>query len=425
MRRAVTAIVVAALGTFGAGCERASDASPRQAATSQPGDTSRPITVATVPVTLADRPITVSLTGSLFGDEQATVSAKVGGRIASIAADVGDRVAPNAVLAQIELSDYQIQVDQKRLAVREALASLGLGELPNESFDPSTVATVERARFQRENAQAKLDRASKLMQSEPPAISEQEFADMRTAFEVARRDYDVAVLQTSAQLAMARSRSAEVAAAEQQLADATLRAPAQPADGSPEHFAVAARLVSAGELVNPGTPMFRLVADRLIKFRGAAPERFARQLARGQTATFQIDGAQTVKGEVSRVSPAIDPVSRTFEIEIVIDNSDGQLRPGAFARAQVVVGQQVGVSLVPKNAVISFAGIDRVFIVKDGKATGTRVTPVETMGEKVAIAESLAENTPVILRGDRGIAEGVAVTIGAVPPPSSASSDSD
>src|SRR5436309_845451 len=88
----------------------------------------------------------VDVVGTLFGDEEATVSAKVPGRIVQIAKDVGDRVAPGQTLAQIDKTDYDLAVAQKKMAAGAALAKLGLSEMPPADFDLAKVPTVERAR---------------------------------------------------------------------------------------------------------------------------------------------------------------------------------------------------------------------------------------------------------------------------------------
>lgn len=398
-------LVAAALAIL-AGCDRPT-AGP--AAATQPA---RAVRVQVARSVVRDLPVTLTVSGSLFGDEQATLSAKVGGRIAETMADVGDRVGPGAVLAQIDPTDYRIEVAQRELALKEALARLGLGELPGSEFDVRRIAPVERAKFQRDNASAKLERAAALMSADRPPISEQEFADMQTQFEVARRDYDVAVLEANSQVAAARALDAQLQAARQRLAESTVRAPEQPANAPKDHFAVAARLVSAGEFVQAGTPLFRVISDRPIKFRGAVPERFSNQIRPGQPAVLRVEGVGAVPGEVRRVNPAIDPQSRTFDVEIVTPNADGRLRPGGFARATITTGEAAGVTLVPTSGVVSFAGVDRVFVIREGKAAALRVTTGDRVDQDwIALAETLPVNTPIILSGDRGIADGIPVEL--------------
>src|SRR4051812_11348906 len=106
--------------------------------------------------------------GTLYGDEETTVSAKVPGRIVQVLKDVGDRVAPDETLAQIERTDYDLAVAQKEMAVKAAVAKLGLADLPAAGFDLAKVPTVERARLQSANAEAKFERGKRLHDQQPP-----------------------------------------------------------------------------------------------------------------------------------------------------------------------------------------------------------------------------------------------------------------
>src|SRR5688500_17906337 len=116
----------------------------------------------TVPVTTRPVQRTVEVVGTLYGDEETTISAKVAGRITAIHADVGDRLKPQQRVAEIETTDYDLMARQKELAYREVLAKLGLTELPAGEFDASKLPTVQKAKLQADNAQAKLNRGKQL-----------------------------------------------------------------------------------------------------------------------------------------------------------------------------------------------------------------------------------------------------------------------
>src|SRR6476619_2027991 len=100
-------------------------------------------------------------------------------------------------------------------------------------------------------------------------MSEQTYADMQTAHEVARSSYDVELLAARSTLAQARAKQSEYEIAAQRLSESAVRAPAAPMASSSAstqpvaaaRYAVAARLVSVGEYVKEGTPLFKLVAD--------------------------------------------------------------------------------------------------------------------------------------------------------------------
>src|SRR5688572_15060411 len=261
----------------GLGCYR--DAAARR--TEDRAQDSIAVTVA--PAVVAPVQRSVEITGTLFGDKEATVSAKVPGRIVAVVRDVGDRTAAGEPLAQIDKTDYELAVAQKQMAMQASLAKLGLAEMPDDSFDLNKVPTVERARLQTANTEQKLNRAQKIFQQDPPGISEQDFADLKTTFEVAKSNYEVELLTARSLLADARAARSDLQLESQRLRDTTVRAPEAvattqatqapqaPQKLAPEQYAVASRLVSIGEYVREGTPLFRLVADDPVKYRAQVP----------------------------------------------------------------------------------------------------------------------------------------------------------
>lgn len=355
---------------------------------------------------------TVEVVGTLYGEEEAIISSKSSGRIVAIKADLGDRVAAGAVLAQIDPTDYQFALQQRSLALREQLAKLGLNQLPAENFEPTAVATVQRASVQTENARARLDRATQLYKQSPPLISEQEYADIETQFRVYQRDYDVAVLEAQSTLASARALDAAIRIAQQQLDDTTVRVPQSQQLAPDTEYSVAERRVSIGELVQSGTTMYRIVADRHVKLRAAVPERFASSVAKDQTLSIHVEsGPDSFAGTVSRVSPTVDVNSRTFQIEAIFDNSAGRLRPGAFARGTIKTGTRADVTVIPAAALYSFAGLDKVFTPSNGKAVEHRVNVLKRSNDAVVVEGNLDGAENVIVNNLARLADGVLIEV--------------
>lgn len=406
------AVVALVVGTM-VGCERGTT-------TAAPGPSTQPapVSVSVSPIERVSANRTVDVVGTLFADQDVLISAKVPGRIISLQGDVGDRLPPGAILAEIDPTDYRMAVEMRTFALRQALADLDLTELPAGEFDPSKVPTVERARFELDNAQARLERVRKLFEVPQPLIPEQDFADRKTEAEVARRNLEVAELAARSLLAQARTRDSERAAAVQRLADATIRTPTAAAGGvGPDAmYAIAERRVSVGEYVREGDPLFRVVSDTTIRFRGAVAERFGPQVSLGQPVLLRIDGQSAeFTGKIARISPAIDTSNRTFQIEADFPNATRLLRPGAFGRAKIVVGESSGNARVPAAAVVSFAGIDRVYAVSAGKAVEIPVTrlptPTSFPPNTVLLAGIPAEVTSVVTSGTARLARNVAVTV--------------
>lgn len=359
----------------------------------------------------------VDAVGTLYADEDATVSSKVSGKIAAIYHDVGDRVAADEPLAQVSPVDYDLECRKKRLAAREPLAKLGLSELPPEDFDLTNVPTVRKAKLQADNAEAKYQRGRQLHEQKPPLISDQDFADLKTAWEVARSNYEVELLTARALLAQARSLQADLDIAEQRLADTMIRAPAtQPAvaEGSsrPRSYAVAARYISVGEFVRESTPAFRLIDDDIVKLRASVPERFVREVRVGQEVRLRVDAyEQEFVGRVARVNPQVDAVSRTFQLEALVPNPQHLLKPGSFAQARVLSRVDPKAVYVPLEAVVSYAGVNKVFVVIDGRAAERIVELGDRKDEWVEALSGLNGDEQVVVEGVSRLADGVAVSI--------------
>lgn len=394
---------------FGFGCDRAGS----------PATRAHGIPQGVVEVSLGaviHRPVerTIEVTGTLYGEEETTVSAKQSGRVLEVSKDIGDRVQQGAILAQQEAKDYQLALEQQRATASASLAKLGLATLPDDSYDPETLPTVQKARAEAANAQAKFERARKLFEQSPPLLSEQDFADIRTAWEVSRNQADVELLSARSTLAEARAQHAAVAVAEQRVNDTVIRVPI--VDTRPNlEYRVGERLVSIGEYVNEGRALFRLVSTDTLKFRALVPERYAGQVAVGQAARVTTEGVDSaVAGEVTRVSPAIDAASRTFVVEIRVENANQKLKPGGFGRCAIVLRTDPDAVFVPRAALVSFAGINRVYSVGDGKAVEHRVAPGVTLDDLVEITSPL-NTQQVVTRNAAGLAAGTPVTVAATP----------
>src|SRR5258706_6681023 len=386
----------------------------------------------TVPVILKPLKIlpvqrTVDVVGTLYGDEETVVSAKVPGRIIALYKDIGDTVAPGEPLVQLKQNDYQLNVNKAQLAMEESLAKLGLKELPPKDFDVARVPTVVKARLQTENPDAKLKPGKKLFESQPPLMSEQDYSDLETAWSVAKSSFDVELLTARTLVAQVWSFKGDLDIANQRLNDATTRAPSiaeattQPVDtgkvpGDAHTYVVTARYVNVGELVREITSCYRLVDDTPIKLRAKVPERYVGEIKTAQKVKANVEAYPGVDfwGAVSRINPQIDPDNRTFSIEVLIPNDDHRLKPGSFARASVQTRVDPNVIFAPQEAVITFAGVNKVFTVKDDKAVEINVDPGEARSPDnnyVEMTSGLKGTEQVVISGTSKLATGVPVTI--------------
>jgi len=168
-----------------------------------------------------------------------------------------------------------------------------------------------------------------------------------------------------------------------------------------------------------------LVKTDPLRLRLDVPERECLLVRTGQVVQLSIEGeTNTYAGRIARLSPALDEQTRTLRVEADVPRQ-GSLRPGLFARARIVVTEQEQALTVPAEAIITFAGLEKVVTVEDGKALERVVATGRRDQDWVEILSGIRAGEPVIL-GPRGLRTGQRVTVsdGAKPgAPAQASKD--
>src|SRR6185369_10809456 len=118
----------------------------------------------------------------------------------------------------------------------------------------------------------------------------------------------------------------------------------------------------------------------------------------GAPVRVTVEGDSNVyTGKLVRVSPSIQEQNRTLLVEAEIPNEQGALRPGTFARAEIVTSAEKPVVFVPASSITSFAGIEKVFTVNEGKALEIRVKTGRRDGSRVEIVEGMKAGVPVVV----------------------------
>jgi RND family efflux transporter MFP subunit len=310
-----------------------------------------PRRVQVVKAELRPIPRMVVAVGTLAAEESAELGFKVPGRLARWNVDLGSRVAAGAVL------------------------------------DPRSVGIVRQAAARRDEATASLNRGREL--KDQGILSQAEFDTLEAAFEVAQSQHSDALEEVNLRRSLLAERRSDLALAEQQVLNTRLLAP----------FAggVQARRASLGEYLAAGAPVLALVKVNPLRLRLDVPEREAPSIRKGQDVTVSVEG-ETSKwsGKVVRISPALEESNRSLIVEAEVDNGQGLLRPGSFARAEIVTESGKDSLVVPASSVVLFAGIEKVVTVKDGKAQERPVTTGRHVGDLVEIVSGLEAGEPVV-----------------------------
>ncbi|MFN7923026.1 MAG: efflux RND transporter periplasmic adaptor subunit [Bryobacteraceae bacterium] len=302
-------------------------------------------------------PEIVTATGELLAEEQATVSAKVPGRVARLLVDLGSQVKAGDVVAELEKDDYEFRVKQADAAVQQIRARLGILDRPDDQVVPEKVSIVEEAAAALREARFIYDTTTKLQTD--GVVSRIDFEKAQVRRQGAEAHYQSALAEVMTMRAQLSERRAQLALAKQQLEDTVIRAP----------FAggITRRQASLGEYLAVNAPVVLLVRQHPLRVRLEVPERLAVKVKPGQQIDVALEGSNMTRaGRVVRLSPALEAQNRSLTIEGEIPNQDGKLRPGSFAEATITVNPAATGIALPFSAIISFAGIERCFLVKNG-----------------------------------------------------------
>src|SRR5215471_906869 len=318
-------------------------------------------------VIVAEMPIgeTVTVNGNLAAYDQTTVGMKVPGRLQTIGVDFGSVVRKGQVIAQLEQQDYKLRVQQAEAALAQARARLGLSpDGADDRVSAEETGTVRQAKAVLEDAKLKRDRAAKLV--EQGVSSRAEYDTVDSDYKVALSRYQDALEEIRNRQGVLAQRRSELALAKQQLEDTVVYAPL---DG-----VVQEKKASPGEYLAAGAPVVSVVRIDPLRLRVDVPERESHSIRMGQSVRVTVEGdPDSYLGYIKRLSPTISEQNRVLSVEADVRNN-GRLKPGAFVKAEIVTNQTNTAITVPPNALVTFAGIEKVIVVENGKAQEKTVT---------------------------------------------------
>jgi len=375
-------------------------------------------------------------TGSFKGLETLAVIPKVEGRVCKVFHDIGDEVYPGEPLLLIDETDLKLVVNEAKKSLELEMAKLGLSVLPDEKFVVTNLPMVAKAAILEKNAVNKLDRLRRI--GTASSVEDREQAE--TESKVSKVNLDNAILDVNTALATVRYKQALLSTAEQKLKDTKITVPVVQNPGGLDYanfiaslggktpFIVYSKGVSEGEMVhlNPMEPLYRLTLDRVLKLQVSLPEKELSQLKLGQNASISVEAypGRTFLGSVVRIYPTVDPLSRTFQLEIAVVNSSRELKPGFFAKVSIEVDKTIDVLTVPEESVVSFAGVTKVFRVEGDKVKqvevklGQRISV--SMGNKienwVEVSGLLKVGDSIVISGQNSLAENSTIKIRSLEP---------
>ena len=403
--RVVSALILAAVGLSLAACGPA-----RQPA-------ARPEKTVTV---VAARRATISITreyaARIRPRQEIVVSPKIAGRVATVRADVSQKVTRGTVLFTLESKDFEAQSRQARAALESARANLT--RTSDSSLSSQVIqaqAAVKQAQVQYDDAKDLYDRTSKLFDG--GTASRQQLDGAKARFDSAGIALDtakqnLALIQdkggpqsTGLASTQVDQAQATVDLAESQLSNTVVT--------SPITGVVSARNIDPGELVSSAVPAFVVIDVTSVTAEVSVEGDMVDKVRRGQQVEVSVEATSSLRlrGVVDTISPAADPRTQGYTVKIRIDNPGDSVRPGMFARVRFPVESRDHVLVVPNSAVVTETGVDSVFEVADGVVKKVSVQVGISDDEVTEITAGMDEGAVVVTEGQSFLNDGDKVTI--------------
>ncbi|MEL6557650.1 MAG: efflux RND transporter periplasmic adaptor subunit [Bacteroidota bacterium] len=279
-----------------------------------------PVTLPTVKtakvetVKASDEPIPVFASGKISASENMNLSFKTGGIIRKIHVEVGQKIVKGQLLATLNTSEIDAMVNQ-------------------------AVANVEKL-------ERDLGRYQRLYKDSAATL--QSVQDIQTGLDVAKSELVIARYNQSYSKIVA------------------------PVSGK-----IQLKMAEENELVNPGQPIILISSDKEgMSLKVGLSDKDVVLINSGDTAKISFDAYSDLSGTayVSEIAAEGDPVTGTFEVELIIDNFPRQLKSGFFARAEIFPSQQTPYYKIPSHALVSASEKEvTVFVPKNGKAASLKL----------------------------------------------------
>lgn len=366
------------------------------------GKPAEEISIAVAPALRTSIPRKIEFVGSLAGVEQVTLSSEIEGTVEMVRSDLGDPVRKGQVLVSLVQDEFLQRKEQARAELDQVSARLGIPP-GSEGADIEKTSLVRKALAEFDNARKDLERRKDLAGKNLIAMKDVDDAEAR--FLVAEANVRGSREEANNLLATLRGKRASLSIAEKKLRDTRVKSPI---DGFIE-----SRMVSTGEYVKVGTPLFRIVDDRTIRLLGEVPEFYAASLAAGLAVELSVDGrpGKTYRGALKRISPASNAANRAIQVEGKFPNANRELKSGFFGKAAILLRVDPGGISVPKQAVVTFAGVEKVFVIDNNAARERRVKLGQDLGDRVEIVEGIAAGDRVAVSRTGKLVEGSRVRI--------------
>lgn len=306
----------------------------------------------------------VETIGTLNPNEEVIISAEVDGILRDVRVDEGTVVSKGMVLAMIDDINYSLEVRKDEAVLKQAEATLS-----NTKMEHKRKETLYKEEL----------------------VTKQQFDDVSTRLALT----DAEVERAKAALSLAREKLKKTRIY------------------SPLSGAIKSKKVSAGDYVKNGTNLFVLIQNNPLKLNFTVTEKDVGKLKIGQDVVLKVDPLpdREFTGKVSIIYPSLEEKTRTLQVESLVPNSHGLLKPGLFAHVILYTSADKDTIVVPITSLLYEGEKIKVFLVEGDRAKESFVKTGNKYGEMMEIVEGVKEGDQVVVTGQQNLFENAKVQI--------------
>jgi RND family efflux transporter MFP subunit len=333
----------------------------------------------------APRAIDLTLPGDVRADRATSIHARTSGYLKTLppGIDIGARVTAGQTLAEISAPELDADLARARAATEQANATV------QRATDDVAFQQASFKRYQGFAAEG--------------GLTEQQLDERRQQLQNA-----------TSTLRSAEANAAAAAAAQKRLEElAAFEHVTAPFDGVLTYRGYDVGAMIAAEDVAAARELFRIVATDVVRVRVAVPQMHADAVQVGQQADLLLRDrpGSTFAGKVARTARAIDPTTRTLQIEVDVPNADGAILPGTYGQVRLHIERENPGWVLPTSTLMFGAEGLRIAVVTDGRIRMQPVAIDLDYGNEFALARGVDAGTTVVTNPGERLADGLEVTV--------------
>ncbi len=359
---------------------------------------------------------TVVLSGQVTPRVNINVIPEIAGKVVQVDVQEGDYVTQGQRLARLDAESQRLQLEQARASLRLAQAQLAHARENYEQQQEREQDLASRSNQSEQDFQEQMDRLEELYEDEE--ITEEERDNFRSLIELYQAQHQAqsevfenslsGLVGVSPQQLKMMEIQVEQARIQVQLAELlyskmTLEAPRE--------GTVAMVNLKEGEIASPSMPAVIITEIDTMYVQAALPEGAVNRVFPGLKVSVYVPAVrdESFQGEVEEVMSLSPDGSRSYPAKVVLDNSQGLLKGGMYARMEIPVEQRDEAVLIPLEALVMEEGADSVFVIENNKAVKKQVQLGLRDETQVEILEGLSSGDRVIIRGQSSLISGMEV----------------